>query len=266
MRVLALETATPLASVAIVDSSGLRAESTIQGLMRHLEWLLPAADEMLRGLGWGPADIDAVAVSRGPGGFTGLRIGIATACGWARIRGIPLLGIGTLDALAAAAAFGGLVLPVLDAHRGEVAAGLYRTLADGSVICLVEPFVAPPAAAVTEIVRARGAKHDGPEGAERQTSPGEDKPPGEGRPEGTEPVLLVGDGLARHGEALRQVLGSRARVGGPHLHPRAAAVGLLARPRLLRGDCDDPRLLLPLYGRRPEVRPWQETPERTGNG
>ncbi len=246
MRVLALETATPLAGVAIVDGSGMVAESTIRAPMRHLEWLLPAAGELLRGLGWGPQDIDAVAVSRGPGGFTGLRIGIATACGWARTRGVPLLGVGTLEALAAAAASGGIVLPVLDAHRGEVAAGLYRTLADGTVTCLMEPLVAPPAAVGAEVAGALGAIGQAPDGGD--------------------PVLLVGDGLTRHGDVLRQGLGPRARMGGPHLHPRAATVGLLARPRLLRGDHDDPRLLLPIYGRRPDVRPWQETPERAGNG
>jgi tRNA threonylcarbamoyladenosine biosynthesis protein TsaB len=219
--------------------------------MRHLEWLLPAAAGLLRGLGWGPEHIEAVAVSRGPGGFTGLRIGIATACGWARTRGVPLLGIGTLEALAAAAATGGLVLPVLDAHRGEVACGLYRAHEDGTVMCLLEPLVATPAAAGAEVAGALRI--------ERLAA-------GRPEPDAAEPVLLVGDGLLRHGDPLRELLGARARIGGPHLHPRAAAVGILARPRLLRGEHDDPHLLLPVYGRRPAVRIWQETPERTGSG
>lgn len=249
MRVLALETATQLSSVAVVDGSGVLAESTIRAPRRHLEWLLPAADELLRGLGWGPEQIEAVAVSRGPGGFTGLRIGIATACAWARARGVPLLGVGTLEAFAAAAGTGGLVLPVLDAHRGEVAAGLYRARADGTVTCLVEPLVASPAFVGAEVAGA---------GTER----GEiGAPPAAGGP-----VLMIGDGLLRYGDALREALGRPAIEGGPHLHPRAAGVGLLARARLLRGDRDDPRVLLPLYGRRPRVRPWQETPERAGNG
>ena len=103
MRVLALETATQIASCAVVDGSGVLAEVTLRAPMRHLEWLLPAVDEMLRGLALRPEDIEAVAVSRGPGGFTGLRIGIITAVMWARARGVPLLGIGTLEALGAAA-------------------------------------------------------------------------------------------------------------------------------------------------------------------
>jgi len=243
VRVLALETATPLAGVAVVDASGVLAESTLRAPMRHLEWLLPATDELLRGLGLGPESIDAVAVSRGPGGFTGLRIGIATACAWAKARAVPLLGVGTLEALAAVAAGAGLVLPVLDAHRGEVAAALYRTVADGTVTCLVEPMVALPRVVGTEI--AAVARAD-------RVDPGS--------------LLLLGDGLVRHGPALLDALGGLARAGASHLHPRAAAIGLLARPRLLRGDRDDPHGLLPIYGRRPAVRFWQETPERSGNG
>ncbi len=238
MRVLAVETATPLASVAVVDASGVLAESTLRAPMRHLEWLLPATDGLLRGLGLGPEQIEAVAVSRGPGGFTGLRIGIATACAWARARSVPVLGVGTLEAFAAVVACG-LVLPALDAHRGEVAAALYRAASDGTVTCLVEPLVASPQTVGAEVARALGAA-------------------------AAEPVLVFGDGVARHGPALLGALGPRVRAGGPHLHPRAATVGLLARPRLLHGERDDPGSLLPIYGRRPAFRPWQETPEPSG--
>lgn len=245
MRVLALETATPLAGCAVVDETGVRAESTLRAPRRHLEWLLPATDELLRGLGLGPEGIEAIAVSRGPGGFTGLRIGIATACAWARMRGVPLLGVGTLEALAAVAGPRGLVLPVLDAHRGEVAGALYRAAGGETPVCLLEPLVAAPAVVAAEAVAALGVRRDAP---------------------APEPVLLLGDGLVRHGPALLQALGPRAQAGGPHLHPRAAAVGLLAHPRLARGERNDPLALLPIYGRRPAVRPWQETPQRTGNG
>jgi hypothetical protein len=70
--------------------------------------------------------------------------------------------------------------------------------------------------------------------------------------------------VVRYGAALREALGGGATIGGPHLHPRAAAVGLLALPRLLRGERDDPQVLLPIYGRRPAVTPWQESPRRAG--
>ena len=243
MRVLALETATPIAGCGVVDASGVLAEVTLRAPMRHLEWLVPAVEEMLRDLALRPEDIDAVAVSRGPGGFTGLRIGIMTAVMWARARGVPLLGVGTLEALAAAADAGRRVLPVLDAHRGEVAGALYAIEADGAgdVRCLVAPLVASPDVLAREVMDALAS--EGPD------APG--------------PILVVGDGLVRHGSTLLAALGDRARLGGPHLHPRAAAVGLLALPRLTRGERDDPAGFVPVYGRRPAIRPWQDEAGRT---
>src|SRR2546426_8921281 len=132
MRILAIETATPVASAAVVDRSGLLAETVIRAPRRHLEWLLPAVSEMLEHLGTTSDSIEGLAVSCGPGGFTGLRIGIATAGGWAKARDLPVIGIGTLEALARVPGVPGLVLPVLDAHRGEVAGALYRLEASGA--------------------------------------------------------------------------------------------------------------------------------------
>lgn len=234
MRILALETATPLASVAVVDRSGILGEAVLRAPMHHLEWLLPTAHELLRGLGPGPAAIDAIAVSRGPGGFTGLRIGIATAAAWARTRGIPVLGVGTLEALALVPGAEGLVLPVLDAHRGEVAGALYRVAGRDRAECLIPPLVASP-----DVLAAEVAAHPGP-------------------------VLLLGDGLARYGPELLARLGGRARSADSHLHPRAGVVGLVALPRLERGERADPLALAPQYGRRPIVWPRKETPGGTG--
>ena len=235
MRVLAIETATPLASAAVVDEDGVLAESVLRAPMFHLEWLLPAIEAMLAQLAMTPGAIQGVAVSAGPGGFTGLRIGIATAAAWATMRRVPLLGVSTLEALARVAGVQGLVLPLLDAHRGEVAGALYRVAGDGSADCLVPPLVVAPDRLMAEV-----AAHPGP-------------------------VLLVGDGLARSAAAMRASLGDRARAGGPHLHPRAAVVGLFALPHLLRGDRVEPAALRPLYGRRPVAWPRQETMGGGGN-
>lgn len=242
MRVLAIETATPIAGCAVVDPSGVLAETTLRAPMRHLEWLLPAVDEMLRGLSLRPEDIEGVAVSRGPGGFTGLRIGIITAVMWARARAVPLLGVGTLEALASAADGGRLVLPVLDAHRGEVAGALYAVGneegpgATGGARSLVAPLVASPDVLAREVIEVLASAGSDAAGS----------------------ILLVGDGLVRYGNVLLATLGPRARAGGPHFHPRAAAVGLLALPRLSRGERDDPAGFVPIYGRRPAIRPWRE--------
>ena len=240
MRLLAIETATPVASVAVVDPSGVLAEAMLPSPMRHLEGLLATTDALLRGLGVGPAAIDGLAVSCGPGGFTGLRIGIATAAAWAQARAVPVLGVGTLEALACVPGADGLVLAVLDAHRGEVAGALYRVdmrraLRDGQVERLLAPVVALP-----EAVAAEAAVHPGP-------------------------LLLVGDGLVRYGARLRAALGGRATDAGQALQPRASMVGLLALPRLARGERTEPEALLPVYGRGPVAWPRQETPAKRGN-
>ncbi|HLW60825.1 MAG TPA: tRNA (adenosine(37)-N6)-threonylcarbamoyltransferase complex dimerization subunit type 1 TsaB [bacterium] len=235
MRLLAIETATSVASVAVVDDSGVLAEAVLRSPMRHLEWLLPVAGQLLEQLDLEPAAIQGLAVSRGPGGFTGLRIGIATAAGWAKAGRVPLVGVDTLEALACVPGVPGLILPVLDAHRGEVAGALYRLERAGRPVCLLPPLVASPEAFAAEV-----AAHTGP-------------------------LLLVGDALARYGARLRAALGDRARAAAADVHPRAAAVGVLALPRLSRGERVDPDTLAPVYGRRPVVWPRQETPGRGGN-
>jgi len=252
VRVLAIESATPLASCAVVDASGVLAEAVLRAPMRHLEWLVPAVDEMLRGLALGPDGIGGIAVSQGPGGFTGLRIGIATAVAWARARSTPVIGVGTLEALALAAGEGGLVLAVLDAHRGEVAAGLYRVPAGGAPECLLAPIVALPDA----VARAAIAALEGRAGGRAVPGGGGD----------AEAVLVAGDALARYGPALLGGLAGRGVAARPHAHPRASAVGMLALPRLQAGVRDDPLDLRPVYGSRPVARAWQETPREGGNG
>jgi tRNA threonylcarbamoyladenosine biosynthesis protein TsaB len=237
VRVLALETATPVVSAAVVDASGVLGEVTLRAPARHLEALLPLIEALLRDLDLSPPDVEAVAVSRGPGGFTSLRIGIATAAAWARARNVPLVGVGTLEALAQGACGAGLVLAALDAHRGEVAAALYDLpRCPEAPVSLLPPLVAPPDLVASEVGRVL---------AERPGAP----------------VLVVGEG-----QALLRALGERAHSGGLHVHPRGALVGAVALRRLARGERDDPDRLLPLYGRRLEVRPWQEMPHRPGNG
>lgn len=239
MKVLAIETATPVASVALVDEGGVSAARAVRVPMRHLEWLAAAIDGMLRDTGTPPERVDAVAVGRGPGGFTGLRIGIATAAAWARARQVPALGVGTLETLAASAGASGLILPVLDAHRGEVAAALYRLGREPEPACVVPAVVAAPDVVVAEMRSAL----EGGRAAHR-------------------PLVIAGDGLVRHAEALLAALaaaGIRQVIERPDAFPSAEAAGRLARPRLLRGARDDAAALLPVYGRRPVVRTWQET-------
>jgi tRNA threonylcarbamoyladenosine biosynthesis protein TsaB len=126
VKVLAIDTATLTASAAIVvDGITLAEESVRTG--SHSEELMPMVARVMERAGLVPAQLDAVAVGAGPGSFTGLRIGMATAKGIAFAAGKPLWLGSSLAALAEAArrrGARGLVVPVLDARRGEVYVGL----------------------------------------------------------------------------------------------------------------------------------------------
>ncbi len=224
MRVLGIETATPYGSVAIVGSDGLLAEVTALVPMRHLEWLLPAVERALAEAAIARGEVEGLAVSVGPGGFTGLRIAIATAAAWARAAGIPVIGVSTLEALAATVPGPGLIAPVLDAKRGEVAAALFARDEDLALTRLREDTVLPPER-LAELI-----------------------PP-------DRPAVLLGDGLARWAEDIRRALPAARPASPAAWVPRAAAVAALGRERLLAGRHDDPYRLAPFYGRGPAVAP-----------
>ena len=126
MRILGIESASMVASVAIVTDDVVTAEYTVNFKKTHSQTLLPMIDEVVRMLGIELDSVDAIAVSGGPGSFTGLRIGSATAKGLGLALNKPLIHIPTVDAMAfglyGAAA---LICPMMDARRNQVYTGLY---------------------------------------------------------------------------------------------------------------------------------------------
>jgi tRNA threonylcarbamoyladenosine biosynthesis protein TsaB len=147
MKVLGIDSASGLASVAVVDDTRVLAEQRSE-TAGHRADLLVLIDAVCRAAGVTPAELDAVAIGAGPGSFTGLRIGMATAKGIAFAAGTPLWAVSTLAALAHArltAHPDGLVVAVLDARRGEVYAGAYRLVDPGGRVMLQgEERVLPP--------------------------------------------------------------------------------------------------------------------------
>ena len=121
-RILSIETSTSICSVAIHEQGELRALAEIKEPGAHAEKLLSLVDEVLKQASLRLVDLAAVAVSQGPGSYTGLRIGVSTAKGIAYALDIPLIGINTLQAMAASqsVAEGEYVVAVLDARRKEV--------------------------------------------------------------------------------------------------------------------------------------------------
>jgi tRNA threonylcarbamoyladenosine biosynthesis protein TsaB len=126
MRILALDTATSACTVAVCDDERVLAEATLQVPRAHSTRLMPLIAQAVSDSGLNKADLDAIAVGVGPGSFTGLRIGLATAKGLGFALGKPCVGVPTLKAMAyGTGAQIGLVVPVLDAKRGEVFAAAY---------------------------------------------------------------------------------------------------------------------------------------------
>lgn len=126
MRILAIESSSLVASVAITTDDILTAEYTVNFKKTHSQTLLPMIEELKKRLELEIDTIDAIAVSGGPGSFTGLRIGSATAKGLGLALDLPLIHIPTLEAMAYNLyGVSKLICPIMDARRGQVYTGLY---------------------------------------------------------------------------------------------------------------------------------------------
>ena len=200
MLVLALDTAGPDCAVALARGSGaeilaLASERLVRG---HAERLIPMIEETLAAAGLAYGDLDRIAVTTGPGSFTGVRVGLAAARALALALDIPAIGVGTLDALLAPhlrERRSGTVIAALDARRGELFA--QASLPSGAT--LIAPTAAP-----AEAIAARLA------GAPR-------------------PLVLAGAGAA----VLQAALGEAAEIAGRAESPDIADVarlGLAATP------------------------------------
>ena len=128
MRVLGIETSTSQTSVALVEQGKVVLSRAHTRPKQSAERLLPLIAELLSEAGWARTSLDRIGVSVGPGSFTGLRVGIACAQGLSLGLGVPLVGVGSLQAMARAVpeSVPGLRCAVLDARRGEVFAAAYR--------------------------------------------------------------------------------------------------------------------------------------------
>lgn len=131
-RLILIETSTSLCSVAIVENGEIVSERLSETPRAHASMTAPFVDEALKERGLRVSDCDAVAVSKGPGSYTGLRVGVSTAKGLCFGAGIPLISVGTLDTLVWQAMDEGLVpvgcefiIPMVDARRMEVYTGVF---------------------------------------------------------------------------------------------------------------------------------------------
>ena len=215
MLILALDTATEKGSLALVAGDQVLMEYSLESHNAYLTCLMPGVAAILKNTGKEVADLGAVAVSTGPGNFTGLRIGLATAKTLAWSLKCPLVPVPTLEVLAAQFPFHPHpVGVVMDAKRGEVFWGLFRCPEDRPQVL---------------------------EGPLRL-------PVGELPARLHQPLLLTGPGLEVHREALRQLLSPEIAWAPPELRlPRASTLARLARRRLELGLTANPAQLVPTY-------------------
>ncbi len=168
MKVLGLDTSTLTSGIAVVDDDKILAEAR-HDASAHKSDLLVAIDDVCKRAGVAPLEIDAVAVGAGPGSFTGLRIGMATAKGIAFATGTPLWAVSSLAALASdgrsALVSPGVIVAALDARKGEIYAGCYRVRLESPNVELIgdERVLAPSALAawVAEISEDPHTKYVG---------------------------------------------------------------------------------------------------------
>jgi tRNA threonylcarbamoyladenosine biosynthesis protein TsaB len=220
MRILAIETATRAGGVALLEGGRVVGQSLLDIALTHSERLMAMVDRLLQDCRWSPTDLAGLAVSIGPGSFTGLRVGAATAKGLALALGLPVASVPTLDALAANLPFADApVCPLLDARKGEVYAALYH--ARGAAMERQGEYLALPPRAAAERLDA--------------------------------PVIVLGDGvpaclpyLGRLGEGLRVAPAAQSV-------PSAAVVGQLGHAMLASGRGVTGDELTPLYLRPSEA-------------
>lgn len=220
MTLLALETATDTCGVALLEGDAVAAETHLHRPRVHSRLLTPLVEETLQSADVDSADLDAVAVSMGPGSYTGLRIGVSTAKGWALAAGADLVGVPTLEAYAAqlrpVVRPQDVVCVLFDARRDEVYAGAFR-----------------------------GGSEEWGQHAETKALTVDALPGWLGEFEGH--LWLLGDGVEKSRHAFSETGGDRTIVSPSDVPPSASWVGRCGAQRLAVDGPDDLESFEPLY-------------------
>jgi tRNA threonylcarbamoyladenosine biosynthesis protein TsaB len=222
MRILSVDTATLSCSVGVLDAGRLTAEATSEKKQTHSKHLMKMIDTVVHMAGIRMDEMDAFAVTIGPGSFTGIRIGISTVQGLATALGKPAVGVSSLEALAHQAGCGPyLICPLLDARKGEVYTALYQSEKDG-LRRIIEDHVSSPEKMLYRI---------------------------------DAPCLFVGNGAQVYGELIEEKLGAHAMFAGAILNNiRAETVGRIAMRRVQTKDHKNFNQLIPQYIRKSDAQ------------
>lgn len=217
MRIIGIDSATSCGGIAIIEDNQILASLVLNVKKTHSERLLKNIDYLMGECGLQIMDMDGVAVSIGPGSFTGIRIGMACAKGLAYSSGKPLMGVSLLEALALRNAEPGiLVCPVLDARRNEIFGATYKQDEDTRKMKEMLPGRAEPLVKFLENIRGK--------------------------------ALFCGDGALKFRDEIEKALGEKAIFALANRNlPSAVEIAILGMERLSSGEKDDITGLAPLY-------------------
>ncbi len=224
MRVMGVETATSVGGVALIEEDRLVGEYTLDVSLSHSEKLMLMIDALLGMAGWKLEEVNLFSVSLGPGSFTGIRVGVCTVKGLARVLEKPVVGVMTLEGLAFnIQEFSGDVCPLIDAHQGRVYAALYR---EG------EKLISEQLIFLNDLLEKL-----------------------------LEPTIFLGDGAYRYRQLIAEKLRGKARWVPPSLNfPNARNIAYLGWQKARQKENSlHWRNIQPYYLRRPDAEiKWEE--------
>ncbi|WP_394581775.1 tRNA (adenosine(37)-N6)-threonylcarbamoyltransferase complex dimerization subunit type 1 TsaB [Cytobacillus firmus] len=215
MKVLAIDTSNYPLGVALLDGDQVIGEYITNVKKNHSVRVMPAIDILMKDCGIKPAELDKIVVAKGPGSYTGVRIGVTIAKTLAWTLNKPLVGVSSLEVYAASAGryFNGVISPLFDARRGQIYTGLYQ-YREGQLVSLIKDqlLLSKDWAAML---------------SEQQ-----------------ENVLFIGNDLPLHKDVFAEFLKERAVIASPAEHnPRPAELALLGRDR----EAEDVHSFVPNY-------------------
>lgn len=225
MKILAADSSTSILAVAICEDSHVLAETIVDCGRTHTERLIGTVDWVMRESGLSQSDLDALAITVGPGSFTGVRVGASAWKGLALALGLPLIPVPTLDAMTRLSVFRDTVVcPLLDARMGEVYGAVYefsgttRMKRTPDMVCPVEKLL--------------------------EGLPGK--------------AFFFGDGLKLYGDRIRALIPDAQFLPSHCSVPRGAAVAAEAVELLASGICTDPARVVPVYLRQSQAEQNRE--------
>lgn len=229
MKILGIDSSGLVASAAIADEKNIIAEFTVNNKQTHSQTLLPMIEKVVDMSGIELEQIDAIAIAAGPGSFTGLRIGSATAKGIGLALKKPVVSVPTLEGLAyRVSVFDGIICPIMDARRNQVYTGIYK-MDKGNLVCLSEQ----KAVDIHEIMEEL-EKYD-------------------------EKVIFLGDGVEVQRETIEKEFKKEYCFAPIHLSKQsAAAVAVLGDIYFNQGKAEDAAEHKPIYLRKSQAERERE--------